>query len=232
MTRFSRRMVRTAFGFLALAEPAAAARADIVLSRLIVDLRPGSRNREDVEIWNNGPDRAYVAVEPREILAPGLPGQSSRTDVDPEKLGLLVAPARMILEPGQRKLVRIATLAPDSPSERVYRVTVKPVAAPPGVDSSGLKVLVGYDLLVLVRPADARPSVAAQRDGNRLTIRNEGNVSVELTQGRQCAGAGSACKDLPGKRLYAGAQWTETLPGAGPADYLVRSPKGDTRTRF
>jgi P pilus assembly chaperone PapD len=219
-------------GLLALMQPIGAARADIALSELIVELRSGTHNREDVEIWNKGPERAYVAVQPREIVDPGQAGQSAHEEPDPQKLGLLVAPARMILEPGQRKLVRIATLASDNGRERVYRVTVKPVAGPLASAASGLKVLVGYDVLVLVRPAVARPKVTGVRSGNRLTVRNEGNVSVELTQGRQCELAKAVCRDLPGKRLYAGAEWTVTLPGSGPADYVVKSPVGQSPIRF
>ena len=83
---------------------AAPASADLVLSELIVELQPAKQVRDDVEIWNNSPERSYVAVEPREILKPGLPSQSEKRDPDPQKLGLLVSPSRMILEPGQRKL--------------------------------------------------------------------------------------------------------------------------------
>ena len=39
---------------LLLPEPA---RADIVLSELIVDLQPGKQSREDIEIWNNRPNQ-------------------------------------------------------------------------------------------------------------------------------------------------------------------------------
>ncbi len=68
----------------------APARADIVLSELIVDLQPGKQSREDIEIWNNSPDRAFVAVEPREIVNPSLPSQTGRARTpDPEKLGIL-----------------------------------------------------------------------------------------------------------------------------------------------
>jgi len=216
----------------ALALPVGAARADIVLSELIVELHPGDHGREDVEIWNRDKERAYVAVEPAEIVDPGRPDQSRHEDPDPEKLGLLVAPARMILEPGQRKLVRIATLGADTSREHVYRVTVKPVAGPLQSDSSGLKVLVGNDLLVLVRPTDSRPSVTGKRSGNSLTLHNDGNVSVELTNGRQCDSSGQKCADLPGKRLYAGADWTETLPGAGIVEYSVKSPAGAVSMKF
>lgn len=220
------------FGVLALAQPLSCASADIVLSELIVELQPGKHAREDIEVWNKDSARAYVAVEPAEIVNPGRPDQSRREDSDPEKLGLLVAPARMILEPGERKLVRIAALASDLSRERVYRVTVKPVAGTLSSDASGLKVLVGYDVLVLLRPSQAHPDLTGQRSGNRLSLHNGGNVSLELIQGRQCNSAGEDCRDLPGKRLYAGADWTETLPSSGPVEYSVRSPAGQTRMKF
>jgi P pilus assembly chaperone PapD len=221
-----------AAALVSAAMPIAAARADIVLSELIVDLQSGKHNREDVEIWNNGPDRAYVAIEPREIINPGQPDQSSRQDPDPQKLGLLVAPARMILEPGQRKLMRIASIAPDSGRERVYRVTVKPVAGRLSSADSGLKVLVGYDALVLVRPAAGHADVTGTRAGNRLTLRNDGNISVELVRGRQCDSSGKDCLDLPGKRLYAGARWTQTLPTSGAVEYRILSSAGETSRSF
>src|SRR5689334_15373821 len=105
MTRVGRIGLAWAAAVSALLLPTAA-RADLVLSELIVELQPGKLMRDDVEVWNNSPERSYVSVEPREIINPSLSSQSARQDPDPEKLGLLVEPARMILEPGQRRLVR------------------------------------------------------------------------------------------------------------------------------
>ena len=208
------------------------ARADLVLSQLIVELNPARTAVADIDVWNDSPDRAYVAAEPREILSPGTPAQGARKDPDPEKLGLLVAPARMILEPGQHKLLRIAAIGPASDRERVYRLTVKPEAGRLQSDKSGLKLLVGYDLLVLVRPADPHPHVSAIRSGRSITFSNDGNVSVELADGRQCQSPGKECTPLPGKRLYSGAQWTEPLKADGPVEYSVISPAGRARQLF
>ena len=63
-----------------------------MLSELIVELQPGKAVRDDLEVWNNSPERSYVSVEPREIVNPSLPSQSERKDPDPEKLGLLADP--------------------------------------------------------------------------------------------------------------------------------------------
>lgn len=210
-----------ALSFAALAAPV---HAEIVLSDLIVDLQPGKQVRDDVEVWNNSPDRSYIAVEPREIVDPGTAAQAALEEPDPQKLGLLVSPTRMILEPGQRKLLRVAVLSPESDRERVYRIMVKPVVGDVQAKDSGLKILVGYDVLVLVRPAQPRPQVAGQRAGRKLTFTNRGNVSVELIDGQQCRAAHAQCSDLPGKRLYPNASWTVELPADAPAEYALKSP--------
>src|SRR5262245_40543210 len=57
---------------IGLLQPAS---AEIVLSEVIVDLSPSAPPREDVEVWNNGSERAYVAVEPAEIRSPGMPDE-------------------------------------------------------------------------------------------------------------------------------------------------------------
>jgi P pilus assembly chaperone PapD len=198
-----------ALGLLVLLTPAA--RAELVLSQLIVDLAKTADGRADIEVWNSSDERAFVVAEPSEILNPGMPAEQRRAEPDPEKRGLLVAPARMILEPGQRKLIRIAAIGPRSSNERVYRVTVKPVTGELSSSETGLKLLVGYDVLVLLRPAVPQPKLSAARDGARITFRNQGNASLELVDGRQCRAAQTDCNALPGKRLYAGAEWSQQL---------------------
>jgi P pilus assembly chaperone PapD len=214
------------------AVPFGAAHADLVLGQLIVDLTPGKQSRQDVEVWNNSSDRTYVAVEASEILAPGTPAESRRQDPDPEKLGLLVSPARMILEPGERKLVRIAEIAAPPQRERDYRVTVKPVVGPLSSAKSGLKILVGYDVLVMVRPAQPQADVTFSRSADKATFRNDGNVSVELIEGRQCDSAGGNCAELRSKRLYPGAQWSEDLKPGYRAEYTLKSPGQSVRKTF
>src|SRR5690606_21365215 len=133
----------------------------------------------------------------------------------------LVSPTRMILEPGQRRHMRIARIGPNPEQERVYRVTVKPVAGELETGESGLKVLVGYDVLVLSRPADSRPNLAAQRAARTLRFRNDGNASLELVDGRQCEAGEKACTQLAGKRLYPGAEWSVDLKSDAPVEYTI-----------
>lgn len=205
----------------AMLVPAAPAEAQLVLSQLVVELAPGGQDRADVEILNKSPDRSFVAVDPREIVAPGTTQETSRTDPDPEKLGLLVSPERLVLEPGEHRLIRIAALG-SNPGERVYRVRVEPVLGQLSSSASGLKVLVGYDVLVLVRPSEANPHVSGSRSGEDLKLVNDGNVSVELTGGRACDAALRNCTDLPGGRLYAGAAKSVAIGSASTVQYKLK----------
>jgi P pilus assembly chaperone PapD len=191
--------------------PAAPAQAEIVLSQVIVDFQPGAAASEDVEVFNAGDERVYVLAEPAEIVSPGLPGEQRVSNPDPEQLGLLVTPQRLVLEPQQRRIVRISAIAPRSERERIYRVMVRPVAGKASAETSALKVLVGYDMLVLVRPSAIQGRVTGVREGRRLTIRNDSNTAYEMFDGTQCDAAGKDCAPLIATRLYPGASLTQEL---------------------
>lgn len=213
---------------LLASQPAA---AELVVSQLIVEFRPEGPRTADIEIFNDSDERSYAVVEPRELINPGTPGEERIMTPDPAKLGLLASPARLILEPQQRRTLRIAAIGAPADRERVYRVTVKPVTGEVSGET-GLKLLVGYDLLVLVRPPNIRQGIEARRSQSRLTITNNGNASVELAEGKQCGSGGQTCHSLPAKRLYAGASWSQELPAAGGGEYKVRSAQGWSTLKF
>lgn len=214
-----RSFVAAFFGGLALIAPA---HGELVLSDLVVELRSGKDSRKDIELWNNSDERAYVEVTPAEIVNPGRATEKRWPEPNPELLGLLVSPNRMILEPGQHKVIRIAALAPPSNNERIYRVTVKPVVGDITGEHSGLKVLVGYDVLTILRPSNPMPRINGRRDGRSLVIRNDGNSSAELINGKQCQAGGTSCATLPAKRLYAGADWAIQLESDAPVEFSVK----------
>lgn len=211
---------------------ASPASADLVVSQLVVEFRPGGPRTADLELFNDSDERSYVAVEPREVLHAGTEREQGYSTPDPAKLGLLASPQRLILEPRQRRTLRIAAIGAAAERERVYRVTVKPVAGEVTGSETGLKLLVGYDLLVLARPAAIRGPVRARRTGSSLTLVNEGNASVELADGKQCSASGSECEALPARRLYSGASWTQQLPRTGAGEYRVRTAEGWSRVEF
>ncbi len=182
---------------LALLMPFGAAHAQIALSDLVVELHPGKDSRQDVEVANNGSDRAFVAIEPAEIVNPGTSAETRRSDPDPEKLGLLVSPSRMILEAGQRKLIRFADIEPASDRERVYRVTVKPVVGEIAKEQSGLKLLIGYDVLVLARPRSrTRTSSSRARPTGASSATTEMSASSSPAGGNATR-AGNPVRSFP-----------------------------------
>lgn len=217
------------FGMAGLAAPAD---AELVVSDLVVVLQPGKNSRKDIELWNNSDERSYVEITPAEIINAGQSSEMRRELVDPEKLGLLVSPNRMVLEPGQHKAIRIAAIAPPADWERVYRVTVKPVVGDISDGQSGLKILVGYDVLTMVRPANPVPKIVGNREGRTLVVRNEGNSSIELLNGKQCVTADKDCSALAGKRLYSGAEWRLLLTGDGPIEYSIKLGEQISTVRF
>ena len=214
-----RRLFLPALALALALDLGATARAEMILSQVIVDLLPGKPAREDIEVWNDGDERMYVLAEPSEIRGAGTPAETRVAVTDPEQAGLLVSPLRLVLEPGERRTIRVAAIGARPASDRVYRVTIKPVAGQVTAEASALKVFVGYDTLVLVRPTQITGDVAGTRSGRTLTLRNSGNTAQELFDGQQCDAAGGDCQDLPSKRLYPGATWDIPLPFDTPVRY-------------
>lgn len=229
----SRTVGRALAAFIAIAacNPAPAS-AEMVLSQVIIDLQPGKPPHDDIEVWNSGGDRMYVVAEPSEIRSPGLPGEERVSDPDPTRTGLLVTPQRMVLEPGERRILRVSSIVPRAPADRIYRVVVKPVAGPLTADANAIKVLVGYDVLVLYRPQIVAGTLTATRTGHGLSIHNGTNTAQELFDGKQCDAAGQNCRKLAATRLYAGATWQQDLPYDTPVEYHVTAGRGTTTRRF
>jgi Mat/Ecp fimbriae periplasmic chaperone len=217
---------------LALGAVPGTAQAEMVLSKVIVDLQPEQRSSEDIEVWNDGADTLYVAAEPYQILEPGTVAQHREPARDPGASGILVSPQRLILEPGQRRIVRVAAVLPKTARDRVWRVTVKPVAGPLSSAGDALKLYVGYDVLVLQRPAVVTGEIGATRSGQTLRLSNRTNTAWEVFDGRQCDAAGANCKSLPATRLYAGAEWEVALPYATAVEYKVTNGRKTQIRRF
>ena len=208
------------------------ASAEMVLSHVIVDMQPGKPSHDDIEVWNSGTERMYVVAEPSEIRSPGLQGEQRLSNPDPAVTGLLVSPQRMVLEPGQRRMVRVSAIAARQQLDRVYRVTIKPVAGDVTADTTAIKVLVGYDVLVLYRPDAITGEVTATRSGRTLRLHNASNTSQEVFDGKQCDAEGKNCKTLGANRLYAGADWDQELPYDTPVEYHVTAGNGTRTVKF
>ncbi|MGB5739602.1 MAG: hypothetical protein WBM54_09640, partial [Woeseia sp.] len=191
------------------------AQASMVLSNVILHFEPGKPTRQDIEIENTGDDTMYVQVRPHRVLNPGTEHEKRDYIADPREAGLLVTPNKLVVPPHGRKLLRFVDLKPGNDSERVYRVAVTPVVGELEAQASGLKILVGYEVLVLAQPSAPKPQLNGERRGQQMFFRNDGNTNVLLREGRQCPSDDTDIEDcavLGAKRLYPGNEWTLELP--------------------
>lgn len=197
-----------------------AASASLVLDKVIIDLEAGGPARDDIELLNDGDERIYVAVEPFEVLYPDT-DREQRVELSLDTPGpIFVSPRRLVLEPGERRLLRIAMLGERPERERVFRVRVRPVSGELVSDADGLKVLVGYDTLVLLRSAEDIGSIVATRGEGRLRLENRSNSSIELFDGKACLPGSSECRALSSNRLYPGEEWVIDAAGEERVEFL------------
>jgi len=204
---------------------ATAARADMVLSEVIVNL-PAGEVRKEIIVSNTGEDVLFITANLSEVVDPGLPSERRIEHDDPEAAGLIVTPNRIIVQPGQRKTLRIANIGETPARDRVYRLMVNPSVGDIGADSTMLRVLVAYDVLVVVEPVEPAFELDWKRDGTNLVLTNRGNSNVLLQDGMLCPAAGGDCVEVPGRRIYPGATVTIALPAAEGAVSFLASGAG------
>jgi len=197
--------------FFLLASPA---HAQFAMSEMIIDFPDNSPRQHDVEIISKSKDTQYIVAQTYLVEHPTRPNEKRTLFSDPTKSGLLITPNKMVLPAGTRKLMRFLLLDQETDKDKIYRVVVKPVIK--GVDTQGnrvaIKVLVGYEALIIVRPKNPKIDITGERKGNALTLTNNGNTNASFQEGQQCDALGSNCKNLNVTRIYAGDSWTVTLP--------------------
>jgi P pilus assembly chaperone PapD len=223
------------FAALLLAAASLPASADMVLDRSILVFDADGAPRQDVEITNTGDETLYLDTEILAVDDPGTEDETRTPVEDPDAAGLLVTPARMVVPPGGRQLVRIVLLDAPGETDRIHRINVVPVVPPQQAEQTAVKVVVAYQLLVIVRPESPAPDLVWEREGTRITFENRGNTNVLLYNGRQCptAEADDDCVDLSlARRLYAGNVWTAELPMDAPVEFTTTVGDVNTRRRF
>ncbi len=195
--------------------------AQMVLSDIILDFENGKQLRRNVEVKNTGKETLYISVTVNEVIKPGKTKLQRRELKNPRTASLLVSPKRMRLRPGQRRLLRVVVRKPAIKKDRIYHVTVKPVIGKvKSKQNMAVKIMIGYEMLVIVRPPNAKPRLRVRRSGKFLKFFNAGNTNVLLRRIRQCNKNKSNCVDLPSKRIYAKQRWKVKLPRKGPVEIV------------
>lgn len=218
---------------VSLAGPAA--HAEMSLDRSILTFDAGGAPRQDVEITNTGSDNLYLETEILRVRNPGTNEETRERVLDPDAIDLLVTPARMIVPPGARRLLRVANLGEPDPVDRIYRINVRPVTGDLEADTTAVKVVIAYQLLVIVRPERPQPDLEWERSGREITFRNHGNSNILLFNGRQCpdaAGRDDCVEITAARRLYAGNAWTLELPLDAAVEFTTAIGSRNVRQRF
>ena len=211
---------------LSLIIPTPPASANMVLSEAILHFEPGKPLRKDIEIENVGDETLYIQVEPMIVRNPGTENEERDAFKDPREAGLLVTPNKIVVPPKGRKLVRFVVLKQPVEQDAVYRVTFKPISNElvPDKNQIGVKIVIAYQVLVLVQPIKPQPNLVVKREGNQLKFKNKGNTNVLLREGKQCptdTANDDECETLRGNRLYAGNEWAVNLPLDRPVEYYL-----------
>lgn len=198
------------FATCLLAGSSAVARIDA--NPAIHIFEPGAQAETTITVTNSGNAKAFVSAKVREVMARGETDEKLREDGNPDTMGLIATPGRMILEKGERRGIRIVPVGAPANDDRVWRVLVSEVAGKIKGGQSGVAFLLAYDVLIIQRPKDARVAVSGTRSGKVLTLSNSGNSFGMISQIRHCPVSGECVKLPDAKRLYAGKSWSVTLP--------------------
>ncbi|MGY8996679.1 MAG: fimbrial biogenesis chaperone [Alphaproteobacteria bacterium] len=196
--------------------------AQVSVSRLIIDIGPDSE-REDIVVGNIGEEVAYVEIEISEYLNPGTPEETVVVRDSPRELGILASPNRMVLQPGEKAILRLAVIERPDDIDRVFKITVTPVVGEIESSENAIKFVYAYGLVIILRPADPQPNVTVSRDGRMLSAVNAGNTMVQFGFGVQCDPTGANCVDIANKRVYPNSTWEYELAYDTPVTFKVKT---------
>ncbi len=220
--------IKTLIAFIMILFLSTSLQADMILNKSIIYFEPDSPSREDLEIQNAGEEPLYIQVTPKVVSKPGTEQQVRTVIENPKQAGLLVSPNKLVVPPNGRKLLRFVNLNPNPKEEKVYRVSITPVVGELSAKNTGVKIMIGYEVLVIVHPVDGHIELTHERTERTLTLTNQGTQNVLLRKGSQCPEGSedeSECHQLPGKRLYPGNTWSVDLAKDQPVTYFLSRGK-------
>ena len=188
-------------------------------------------NYKEITISNRADKVAYVLVNPYKVNFPGEKRQYKQKQelLNPLQFGLVVSRQKLIIPPKQSRVVRFMPLIHNNKKDIVYEVIIVPAVnqfaktkVPNKTVLSGLTIVMGYQIGVILRPVDPKPILNLKREGRQLVFKNTGNTNVIFYKGKQCLG--KKCQSLPDHRLYAGNTWHYRLPFNTSITYIERYP--------
>ncbi len=232
-----------------------AAYAGINATPLWVTLQPGSggTNGNTANIANivvNNPDSnvAYVKttiLKVEKIGDPNSPTVEFQPGDNPQQFGLLVSPTKFAIKPNNSITVRVSNLNPNPTQDAQYTILFTPVSNPNASSSDtststnnssskvnlNMHVVVSYQTSVFVVPKNITMKVCTKTTGNNVTVNNQGNTFIQMTNGQLCNTQGQNCNPFASydyKLIPAGNSFTLQIPQAGVVTYTVNYGNGQS----
>ena len=107
------------------------------------------------------------------------------------------------------------------------------------VTDGAIRMLVGYQILVLIAPEMPAAELKASRNGKKLTVENHGNRNVLFRNGVQCAREEDLatrneerCEGLEARRIYPGNVWNLDLNYDAPVEFILSEGGSAKLERF
>jgi len=201
------------------------------IDRAIVDFLP-DQARQDVKVINDGDENLYVQIDVLEVSNPGTEEETRTKITDPDSISLLVTPAKMVVPPNSSKLLRMVNLDENLNEEKIFRVNVTPILPPLSEnDDTQVRLVVAYQVLVLVAPENPKYELESARQGKTLTLKNTGNSYVMMNEGLQCTKPEdeTSCQKIPARRLYPGNEAVIDLPLDQAVELSLQSIEGNEK---
>lgn len=185
--------------------------ADVGVSPVVLDL-VGKEADAEIAVKNfDNKNNAYIEITAYRLFNPSNHAAPKKRVRHPEKDGLIVFPAKLVLLPGQTQFVRIIKTAKSVPTDQVYEIDFIPkmsthLISQKGPDGLvlGIRVIIGYGARVTLRPDSPSPSISVKRIKNELIIKNTGNTLLNITSCTQQNAKGENQIPLPAYTLFVG----------------------------
>lgn len=218
--------------------------ANLTADPIILSFAGTEDARKDIKVGNSSNRPQYLEISVSRITELGIFPETYFDSADPAEVGLLVAPRRIVLQPGEEKVIRVILLDREIETDKAWRVNISPVIGDINADKSVAVTMIGFKALVFARPDEPQSNIVGARDGQTLTLSNIGNTNVVLFDGEQCPVSETAveaerdseteteCSSVTGKRLWPGAEWTVELPLDAPVTFTLRDTEEERTIEF
>ena len=194
------------------------------------DFTTQSPRRFDATLSNSGNRTEYINMKTVKIVRVKKNSYKNVTIKNPIQDGLVISPNRLVLQPNQKRIIRISYIKPYPKFDQYYQISGSPVPPKliPNDNNSknkiqaGLQISIIYALSVTVRPEHLYPIVAIKVQHKTLLITNKGNTKVKLINGKQCHLKN--CYALKSKVVFPQSSIKIPLKYQDPVEYTVTYP--------